>query len=479
MSRTMRVTIMYLGLLTALLAAATTVVGQSETTVDSVCITGVETVGLDSTGGDVMADIRVVWRVMRDGVEGELASFDNYAAFASTDTSFPSQNTQAIRNLTGDEAVFTGLNPYQTYHFKVGAYRNGSLVMESDPFVFRLSVRQATGRGPFFAWPLLALLDATAMPEALEAPRKATSIGWVAFELIGIFFLLGLCTWLCKSLPRLRATHVFFVDRKVTALPKWLDELDKTAGYEDRVGEVEVASGMAYDSLLQGGPPAQSRFPQLVRIIQKTLTRQEFHGWTLSKLDFLRWEMRAKIRIHNTPVDEAREGDRRVGRKRGLRGLPSMRVLESALAAFVSDSKDKDIETSLEARISGEEEELRRLSFIDVLWAFGVTAPLVGLFGTVTGIAKSFNVIAVTAAQEANLMNRLAEGINEALFTTICGLIVGIVFMLLYYYYQYKLDRIHSLWVMFAARFIDEMKNDLESTTVHFGGKRDAIRTND
>jgi biopolymer transport protein ExbB/TolQ len=409
---------------------------------------------------------------MRDGVEGALGAFDEYTAYVSTDRSFPGPATDSIGNLTGDEAVFTGLDPYQTYHFKVGAYREGSLVMASSPYTFRMSIRQATGRRPVFAWPLLALLDATAMPEALEAPRKATPIGWVAFELIGIFFLLGLCTWLCKAMPRLRATHVFFVDRGVVDPPEWLKKLDMTVEYKGRVGEIEAASGMAYNRLLQGKSIERGNLPQLVPVIRKTLTRQEFHGRIFSMLDFMRvWEMRAKSRLRNTPLDQKREAGKTKGKRKGLRTLPSMRILESALAAY--SSRSEDIEASLEARISGEEEELRRLGFIDVLWAFGVTAPLVGLFGTVTGIAQSFNVIAVTAAQEANLMNRLAEGINEALYTTICGLIVGIVFMLVYYYYQYKLDRIHALWVMFAARFIDEIKNDLPSTTVHFGGEPD------
>ncbi len=433
MSRIMKRSILYLSFLAVLMAPAATVVGQPEGLIDSVCITGVEIVGFDSSGSETTADIRVSWRVMRGDEEGELSSFDNYAAFVSTDRTFPNQNTRAIRDLTSNEAVFSGLDPYRTQFFRIGAYRENDMVLESEPFEFRLQSRKPTGWGPFFAWPLLALLDATAQPDALEAPRKATKIGWVAFELIGVFFLVGLIIWFFKALVRLRSTHIFMVHRKVGQL----SEVDRA---------LDLASEMNMGEL-----------DELRTVIDKTLTRKCFHGTIVNKLDFLRfWE---------------RAATKRLSSDREFHLLPSVRILKSAIAALINNKQD--LEASLEARISAEEEELRKLGFIDVLWALGVTAPLVGLFGTVTGITESFNIIAVTAAQETNLMNRLAEGINEALFTTICGLVVGILFMLAYYYYQYKLERAHALWVMFAARFIDHFKHGQPDTQMFLGTDRE------
>lgn len=424
MSKTMKRSILCLSLLVMLTALATPTLAQSEAEVDSICITGVEIVSFDSTGRQPVADVRVSWRVMRAGTEASLASFDTYAAFVSRDPSFPNQSTEVIRNVADDEAIFRGVDPYQTHHFKVAAYREGALALESEPFEFRLRSPETAGLGPFFAWPLLAILDATAMPEALEAPRKATPIGWVAFELIGVFFLVGLIIWLFKALVRLRSTHIFLIHKKVGSV----SEVDRALDLTEEMGMGERQ--------------------ELRTVIEKTLTRKCFHGTIVGALDpFRLWERAAGKRLRSD---------------KEFHLLPSVRILKSAVAALINNKQA--LESSLEARVAAEEEELRKLGFIDVLWALGVTAPLVGLFGTVTGIAKSFNIIAVTAARETNLMNRLAEGINEALFTTICGLVVGILFMLAYYYYQYKLERTHALWVMFAARFIDHFKHGQPDT---------------
>jgi hypothetical protein len=44
------------------------------------------------------------------------------------------------------------------------------------------------------------------------------------------------------------------------------------------------------------------------------------------------------------------------------------------------------------------------------------------------------------------LIHQLAGGIHEALWTTIEGLIFGITFMLVYYYYQKKMEWVYSKW---------------------------------
>ena len=75
-------------------------------------------------------------------------------------------------------------------------------------------------------------------------------------------------------------------------------------------------------------------------------------------------------------------------------------------------------------------------------------APLVGLFGTATGISHAFAMLTMLQADitQTTLVRRLASGIFEALWTTIEGLFVGIILMLLYYYYQNKLSWIYSKW---------------------------------
>ena len=54
----------------------------------------------------------------------------------------------------------------------------------------------------------------------------------------------------------------------------------------------------------------------------------------------------------------------------------------------------------------------------------GTISPMVGLFGTVHGMIKSFNVIATSGSTPK--ASELAEGISTALFTTLVGLAIAI-----------------------------------------------------
>jgi biopolymer transport protein ExbB len=72
----------------------------------------------------------------------------------------------------------------------------------------------------------------------------------------------------------------------------------------------------------------------------------------------------------------------------------------------------------------GEEENMKlehRLSYMALI---GTVAPMLGLFGTVHGMIKSFRVIAVS--ESTPKAQELAKGISTALFTTLVGLAIAI-----------------------------------------------------
>jgi biopolymer transport protein ExbB len=66
------------------------------------------------------------------------------------------------------------------------------------------------------------------------------------------------------------------------------------------------------------------------------------------------------------------------------------------------------------------------------------TATMWGLFGTVTGMVRSFTVIALKGNGDPQL---LAGGISEALLTTVIGLATAIPTMIVYQYYLSVIDR--------------------------------------
>lgn len=95
-------------------------------------------------------------------------------------------------------------------------------------------------------------------------------------------------------------------------------------------------------------------------------------------------------------------------------------VLSAGLAK-VSVGYEKAIEAMQEV---GEEENMKlehRLSYMALI---GTISPMVGLFGTVHGMIRSFNVIAISGSTPQ--ASALAEGISTALFTTLVGLFIAI-----------------------------------------------------
>ncbi len=75
------------------------------------------------------------------------------------------------------------------------------------------------------------------------------------------------------------------------------------------------------------------------------------------------------------------------------------------------------------------------------------TAPLLGLFGTVTGMLATFNALAQGSGGEKT-MGMIAKGISEALITTETGLVVALPGLFFHYY----LSRGYERYKAFLAR---------------------------
>lgn len=78
---------------------------------------------------------------------------------------------------------------------------------------------------------------------------------------------------------------------------------------------------------------------------------------------------------------------------------------------------------------------LRRIDYISFI---GSATPMLGLLGTVTGMIKAFNQIALTEGSAK--ASELAGGISEALITTCLGLIVAIPAMFFVTFLRNRID---------------------------------------
>jgi biopolymer transport protein ExbB len=101
-------------------------------------------------------------------------------------------------------------------------------------------------------------------------------------------------------------------------------------------------------------------------------------------------------------------------------------------------------------------EEIERLK--GSLWILGTvaaSAPFIGLFGTVIGIVKAFHSMSVLGSGGFAVV---AGGISEALIATALGLIVAIVALIFYNYFQTRLDRIDAALTIGSARLLEALR---------------------
>lgn len=99
-----------------------------------------------------------------------------------------------------------------------------------------------------------------------------------------------------------------------------------------------------------------------------------------------------------------------------------------------------DVDRAMEDRLHEEGRLLR--GNIKGIWTVATVAPLLGLLGTVLGIADAFAAVEQTGLGRSESSEALAAGIKVALYTTIFGLFVAIPATLLAAYLQARATRL-------------------------------------
>lgn len=124
---------------------------------------------------------------------------------------------------------------------------------------------------------------------------------------------------------------------------------------------------------------------------------------------------------------------------------PLANVLAKGIDAYAVsiDEAEKVVDTTAKSEIHKLERNLGGLATIAAI------APLIGFLGTVTGMVKVFMNIEKTGGGVD--ISLLAQGIWEALLTTVGGLTVGIIAIL---FYNYLVGRIETI-----AREIEDHTN--------------------
>lgn len=91
------------------------------------------------------------------------------------------------------------------------------------------------------------------------------------------------------------------------------------------------------------------------------------------------------------------------------------------------------------------------------LWLVGTVgslAPYVGLFGTVVGIIRAFQAMAIDGVGGFEVV---ASGISEALIATAAGLAVAIVALVFFNYLQTRVGALASIYARSCERFVQAL----------------------
>lgn len=117
---------------------------------------------------------------------------------------------------------------------------------------------------------------------------------------------------------------------------------------------------------------------------------------------------------------------------------PLTSTLKAGLVQVMNHRPDEEVQVAMDAAVLRDTPRVEGWS--SFLAVFGNVATLVGLVGTILGMIKSFQGVAKAgAAEKAQL---LSEGISEALHCTAFGLIVAILAITMYGYFQLRISRI-------------------------------------
>ena len=135
-----------------------------------------------------------------------------------------------------------------------------------------------------------------------------------------------------------------------------------------------------------------------------------------------------------------------------------------ALCEMTSSPLSRILKTGIEKKDKGREEIKETLEdagslevpylekHLKILGTIVTVAPLIGLLGTVTGMIRAFDVVALRGVGEPGA---LAGGIAEALLTTALGLTIAIPSLVFYNYFMHRTDKIVGEFEKLSSEFID------------------------
>ena len=119
------------------------------------------------------------------------------------------------------------------------------------------------------------------------------------------------------------------------------------------------------------------------------------------------------------------------------RPTPLTNTLKAGLVQVMNRRPDEEVQVAMDASVLRETPRLE--GWTSFLAVFGNVAVLIGLLGTIIGLIHSFG--GISEADAATKAAVLSQGISEALNCTAFGLLVAIIAIVAFGYFQIKIGK--------------------------------------
>ena len=205
--------------------------------------------------------------------------------------------------------------------------------------------------------------------------------------------------------------------------------------------------GLDFIQIIQRG--AIATYPLiLMSIISVTVVLERL--WSLRNISSI------TLRITDSLLEPIKKGQRDLAIAICKQNVysPAARIFLNALSQEGSNSMDAVNTFATEAMF----EETQKLK--KHLWILGTvasSAPFIGLLGTVGGIIKSFESMAIAGTGGFAVV---AAGISEALVATALGLAVAIIAVIFYNYFQTRIGNLNALFRIHVAKVLRNMMRE-------------------
>ncbi|MCD6167455.1 MotA/TolQ/ExbB proton channel family protein [bacterium] len=366
---------------------------------------------------------------------GDFREIPLYRVYCSEDRFFSTPKVHEVKDV--NYVSYKGLEAGVKYYFRIDGFQDNKLVVQSDtawvvtgrPMI--LAGTQGATNPWHWYFPLNGRLPLAFLKKGGVFDR-ATILGKMVFHAIWWSFLIGLVIWgFC--IKNLSLSAIFPL--KPFSIRSSISFINYDKPYNERLRDEFKKITEEWRKLI---------LRTNKEILKESALSEKTNG---NFVDINALQQKNAAWWVEVGVKEIDKLTNKI-KKLNWEEIPTVRIIRAGLANHQANGirlleSSAEVDRAIENRASAELEQLKRKSRLDWLWNLGTTAPLLGLFGTVTGISVAFEKIAVA---ERTSVKFLAGGINEALWTTILGLTVGIFLIILYYWYRNKLEWIYGKW---------------------------------